>query len=91
MVSENATKFLDFYDIFVNQISGTEVIFLAASSIIIIILAVIWRFEKITLIGVLTVWFLAMASENIGGVLPLLLTILSYIIASQINKFLSRT
>ena len=84
-----AQEWLDFYDIFVNEVSGTVAIFMVLSVIIILVFAVRWKFNNLTIFALLTLWFVIMSSI-ITTLLPLVLALLGFFIGSQINRLVTR-
>jgi len=89
MVSENATMFLDLYDVFVNEIAGSQTLFLALSIIIILIFAIKFKFDNLTTVMMLVVWVIVI-SNFMNVLLAITLAIIGFFIASQINRLVTR-
>lgn len=82
-------QFLDLYEIFVNQIAGTELIFMVLSIIIILLFSIKFKFDNQTLFMVLAIWIIIMA-YFISILLAITLAVIGFFIGSQINRLLTR-
>lgn len=84
-----AEPFLDVWGVLVNQVAGTELIFLALSFITILVFSVIWKFDNLTTIMILAVWII-IVSAFINTLLAIALVVIGYFIGQQINRLVTR-
>jgi len=84
-----AYQFLDLYNIFVNEIAGSELIFLVLSLIVILVLGIKFKFDNQTTVMILAVWVIVI-SQFIPVLLTVTLAILGFFIGSQINRLVTR-
>ncbi len=84
-----AYQFLDFYNILVNEVSGTATIFLALSIIFILVMAVKFKFDNQTIFKVLVIWLVIM-SPFINPLLAIVLLIISFFVGTQINNLIRK-
>jgi len=89
MAAENTTMFLDLYDVFVNEVAGSQTLFLALSIIVILILAVKFKFDNLTTVMILVVWVIII-SNFMNVLLAVTLAVIGFFIASQINRLVTR-
>jgi len=84
-----AEQFLDVWGVLVNDIAGSELIFLALSFITILIFGVMWKFDNLTTIMILAVWIIII-SAFINTLLAISLVVIGYFIGQQINRLVTR-
>lgn len=86
MVSLN--NFLDLYDLFVNEISGSPWIFVFLSTICIILLGAYFRMPNGVVFFIMVLWFLILSAFFGEVILAFTLLIVSFFIGWQIIKLL---
>lgn len=82
-----AEEYLNFWDVFVNQVSGSEIIFLILSLVAIAYLAAKFRFPNQIILLISCVW-LIMVSYFIPVLLPFVLVAIAIFFAIEVAKLI---
>jgi len=84
----NSTAYLDWQDLFVNQVAGTSTLFIFISFAVVAFLCVKFKINNITTYGIFALWGLIMAATLEARLLPIIVFLIGCFVYWGISKLI---